>query len=170
MRFVEEASQEIAFVDLLAGDEEPLPTDNAVSQSFGLGALSCFMKLCDAGVAVDTFGLHFAAASGCSRVVALLASSHPKCVCYPGNRWVYKKSPATSRCQPCGNHGYADSSRVLAKMRAPEVVKFDPATGCIHSKIECLRNIAPADVINELAAWFPALRVSIPRPRRRVAL
>ncbi|MBN2055100.1 hypothetical protein JW905_09265 [bacterium] len=116
IEFAERLEKSVAFVELLAPNESPMDSDSVGFLKLSTGAMGAFMQIADAGVAVDTFGLHLAAAVGARKVVAVLGSSDPRCVCYPGNDWVYKISDQTKVCQPCGNHGYNDEQEILGTM------------------------------------------------------
>jgi len=148
-------------IEFLAPQEEPTPSDLIQGLRLAPGAAACAMGSCQAGVAVDTFGLHLAAAAGFDRVAVVLGSSAPACVCYPGNVPVYAVSDRTHACQPCGNHGYADEEAILKTM--PGLRKrFRPDNRCLFPDVPCLRSIGPGDVVEALDQWLRPGRAGSP--------
>lgn len=146
-------SPRAALVELLAPGEEPRASQDLVrGVRLDPGPSAALMKRCAAGIAVDTFGLHLAGAIGLSKVAVVLGSSHPDCVCYPGNRPVYKVTSKTRMCQPCGNHGYAEQERILATM--PGVTGPFRENRCLFPEVECLANLRPENVVEALDGWL----------------
>lgn len=142
-----------AVVELLAPQEGPMSRQELVrGVHLSPDGMGSFMPACAAGIAVDTFGLHLAAAIGFSKVVVVLGSSHPDCVSYPGNRPVYKVTSKTRMCQPCGNHGYAEEERILATM--PGVTGPFRENRCLFPEVECLANLRPENVVEALDGWL----------------
>ena len=140
------------FIEFLGPREKAINSKHIISVSMKPGAMALLMKECFAGITVDTFGLHLAGAKGLSRVLVLLGSSHPECVCYPGNEYIYKKSNETDQCQPCGNHGYQDVKLIESTFEDPNL-HFSGKNRCVFNEIKCIEQIDIVTILFVLEKW-----------------
>jgi len=147
------AGDKYIFVELLGPGQERID-ERAEEGRYSLRETASFIRVANAGITLDTFTLHAAAAAGAQNVITLLGSSNPAVVSYPGFTDLFVKSEKTARCQPCGNHGYF-SGNLLKKLERELGVPFHECSRCIFtegSKDEyaCMKQIKPGMVIDAL--------------------
>jgi len=98
-------------------------------------------KHCHAGICLDSFLVHGSAAVKAKNVIALLGSSRPEVVTYPGQFVCY--STESCEAQPCGMHGYyRGCAREFDKKFSDNI--------CIHKRPRCMENITLAQVAGKL--------------------
>ena len=130
------------FIEFLGPGQTRVMRNSFVNRSW-IRTKAAIMQLCCAGITVDTYAIHLASALGLTRVIAVLGSSHPDCVLYPGMKAIFAKSLKTQQCQPCGNHGYdPDIGRKLG-------LKFR-ANGCIYPDFPCMKHVTVGEVSSNL--------------------
>lgn len=126
-----EEKPEYEFIDLSSGDYEPR-TAIAMAES------------CDAGIALDSFLLHGSKSVDAKNVIAILGSSRPETVTYPGNIVIYKDSGCEA--QPCGMHGYG----IGCEQKYEHLFVGHEKARCIMNDYKCMRLITPGEVIRVL--------------------
>jgi ADP-heptose:LPS heptosyltransferase len=123
-------SKRLSFIDLSQSNYSPRESLAITTQ-------------CKAGICLDSFLIHGSAAVGAKNVIALLGSSQPEVVTYPGQSICYSQSAC--KAQPCGMHGYY---RGCAFEFDSEF--SDPQKICIHEKPICMESITLTQVIEHL--------------------
>ncbi|MGR3754935.1 glycosyltransferase family 9 protein [Edwardsiella anguillarum] len=96
---------------------------------------------CQAGICLDSFLIHGSAAVGAKNVIALLGSSKPEVVTYPGQDVCY--SPASCEAQPCGMHGYYRGCSIAFEHRFTDNI-------CIHENYKYMDSITLPQVADKL--------------------
>lgn len=143
-QFEEALAGQCIFIELL-GPRQRRVLKHSIANRNWILTKAVIMQHCTAGITVDTYAIHLAGAIGFKNVLALLGSSHPDCVLYPGMDAIFKKSEITQCCQPCGNHGYDSGIDVKLELKFGE-------NRCRFSEIKCMSNISVNDVTGIVAS------------------
>ena len=148
-----EAGDKYLFVELLGPGQKKISED-IESACYSPRETVSFIRVAVAGITLDTFTLHAAAAVDANRVITLLGSSNPAVVSYPGFTDLFVKSEKTARCQPCGNHGYFSGGK-LRELESELGVTFNSCNRCIfpegsENEYACMKQVTPGKVIDTL--------------------
>lgn len=133
-KLINKKSKEYSFIDLSQGDYKPRIS-------------IAITKFCDGGITLDSFLLHGSKSVDAKNVIAILGSSRPEVVAYPGQVVIYE---INCPVQPCGMHGYGNG----CKKRDEHLFTGHEKTRCITDDYRCLRSIAVEKIIQRLDKLF----------------
>jgi len=138
---------------------------------------AAFMLHADAVVCCDSGPLHLANAAyngamlyeympqraiAPGRICCLAGSSHPRVVCYPGNKWFVSDRSACP-VMPCGAHGYADLDVYAAAFGRPFYAARKGGSGCVNASYSggslppCLASLPVGVIAQEIKVLVQAL-------------